>query len=124
MLMLFETKLNLKRNQRVRAPLAVVVTKSDAFDMEQKIGEPAARQYMLDHPQAKIRKVEDAMDKVVEEFLIDYGAGNFVRNLRSHFSRVRFFLCCAIGIGNNSETASSFEGLRILDPMLWMLRQV
>jgi Double-GTPase 2 len=124
MLMLFETKLNLKRNQRVRAPVAVVVTKSDAFDLEQKIGEPAARQYILDHPQAKIRKVEDAIDKVVVEFLIDYGAGNFVRNLRSHFSKVRFFSCSAIGIGNNSETASSFEGLRILDPMLWLLRQV
>ncbi|MBO3459012.1 hypothetical protein G7B40_010140 [Aetokthonos hydrillicola Thurmond2011] len=122
MLMLFETKLNLKRNQRVHTPVAVVVTKSDAFDLEEKIGEPAAHKYMVDHP--KIRHIEEAMDKVVEEFLIDYGAGNFVRNLRSHFSRIRFFSCSAVGIGNNSKSASSFEGLRVLDPLLWLLRQV
>ena len=122
MLMLFETKLHLKHNQRVRTPIAVVVTKTDAFDLEQKIGEPAARQYMLNHP--KIRSVEDALDRVVEEFLIDYGAGNFIRNLRSHFSKVRFFSCSAIGMGNNSKTASYFEGLRVLDPLLWLLKQV
>jgi Double-GTPase 2 len=123
MLMLFETKLNLKRNQRIRAPIAVVVTKCDAFDLEERIGETAARQYMLDHPKDKIRNQEDAMDKVVEEFLIDSGAGNFVRNLRNHFSKARFFSCSAVGIGNNSKVATSFEGLRVLDPLLWLLRQ-
>jgi Double-GTPase 2 len=124
MLMLFETKLNHKRNKKMNTPIAVVVTKCDAFDLEERIGEAAANQYTLDHPKAKIRRLEDAIDKVVEEFLIDSGAGNFVRNLRSHYKTVRFFSCSAVGIGNNSESASSFEGVRVLEPLLWLLRQV
>jgi ssDNA-binding Zn-finger/Zn-ribbon topoisomerase 1 len=124
MLMLFETKLNLKRNQLVKAPIAVVVTKCDAFDLEQRLGEAAARKYMADHPNTKIRTLEDAADLVVRKFLEDYGAGNFVRNLDSHFTRVRFFSCSAIGLGNNTTSASKFEGLRVLDPLLWLHKKV
>ena len=124
MLMLFETKLNIKRNHHVRAPIAVVVTKCDAFDLEQKLGEPAAQRYITDHPKEKFHTVEEATDRVVEEFLVNYGAGNFVRNLRSHFTKVRFFSCSAIGLKNNSASASKFEGLRVLDPLLWLHKQV
>jgi hypothetical protein len=123
MLMLFETKLNLKRNQKVKAPIAVVVTKCDAFDLEQRLGEAAARNYMAANPN-KVRTLEDAVDRVVEEFLTNYGAGNFVRNLRSHFTKVRFFSCSAVGIGNSSGSATKFEGLRVLDPLLWLHKQV
>lgn len=122
MLMLFETKLNLKRNQKVKAPIAVVVTKCDAFDLEQRLGEAAARNYMAANP--KVRNLDDALDQVVEEFLTKYGAGNFVRNLRSHFITVRFFSCSAVGIGNSNGSATKFEGLRVLDPLLWLHKQV
>lgn len=67
-------------------------------------------------------QIKQQLGQIVPKLLYLYQVA--VRNLRSHFSKVRFFSCSAIGIGNNSVTASSFKGLRILDPMLWLLRQV
>lgn len=119
---LFETKFKMKRNKKFSAPIAIVVTKCDAFDLEDKIGEPAALKYKMSHP--KVGQTGDAINNLVEEFLIDYGAGNFVRNLKAHSSRVRFFSCSAIGLGNNTTSASSFEGVRVLDPLLWLMSKV
>ncbi len=122
MVELLETKFRgMTGSRRFKQPVAVILTKSDAFDLEQKIDKDAALQYRQSHPE--LQWDADAINALVEQFLQDYGAGNFLRNLRGKFDNVKFFSCSTIGVGNNSETASAFEGERVLEPLLWLLKE-
>ncbi|MDV2998284.1 MAG: hypothetical protein N4J56_007989 [Chroococcidiopsis sp. SAG 2025] len=123
-LSLFETKVKSARNSQFSQPIAVIVTKTDLGDLEQKIGSYAAREYMAKN--STVTSEQDAINALVEEFLNDYGEGNFVRNLRSHFSNIKFFSCSALGFNHNAESnndATFFDGFRVLDPMLWLMEQ-
>ncbi len=109
-------------------PFAVVVNKTDLCDLEQKIGYYAAREYMAKNSTST--NEIDAINTLVEEFLNENGERNFVTNLRSYFSNVRFFSCSALGtpdlaiasLGPNYQT-DSVKGIRVLEPMLWLMEQ-
>lgn len=108
-------------------PFAVVVNKTDLCDLEQKIGHYSAREYMAKNPTCT--KEIDAINTLVEDFLNDNGERNFVTNLRSYFSNVRFFSCSSLGpdlaLGSSSLNSStnSLKGIRVLEPMLWLMEQ-
>jgi len=119
MLVAFETLSNLKRNLKFHQPIAVVVTKCDAFDLDDSIGGVAAVNYMRDHPE--ITSEREAIHKLVEDFLNEY-SGNFLRNLKNQFANVKFFSCSSVGV-NNDPSINGFKGSRVLDPLLWLMEQ-
>ncbi len=101
--------------KRFLQPVAVVVTKVDAFDLETHIGLPAARELLRRDP--RLRFEEDAINVLVEQYLVSKGAYNFVSSLHSQFSTVKFFSCSALGYDPHNR----FSPVRALQPLLWIM---
>jgi Double-GTPase 2 len=102
-------------------PIAVIVTKVDALNLEQEIGASAAARLMSHDP---IYTSEgDAINKLVRDFLCAYGLSNLVRNLEYQFSHVRYFSCSALGRLPTQTNTNSFVPIRTLDPLIWLLSQ-
>ncbi|CCQ63065.1 Serine/Threonine protein kinase [Crocosphaera watsonii WH 0401] len=124
MLYLFETKTKKKRD-KFSQPIAIIITKVDSCDLEQQIGTLAAQQYMAKN--SDVNNEQDAINILVKQFLDDYGAGNLVRNIEGNFSDVRFFSCSNLGFSDQTigsqDPHPSFDGVRVLEPMLWLMEQ-
>jgi hypothetical protein len=104
--------------RRFPQPVAVVMTKADAFDLERHIGLPAARELLRRDP--RLRFEEDAINVLVEQYLVRKGAYNFVSSLHGQFSTVKFFSCSALGY----DPANRFSPVRALQPLLWIMGEV
>jgi len=90
-------------------------------DLDERIGAAAARRLLAES--AVIRDEAKAIDGLVEHFLLSYGEGNFVRNLRAQFSAVRFFSCSSTGRMIRPGDYSSLQPARVLEPLLWLMAQ-
>lgn len=110
----------LRRGGRYSQPVAVVVNKVDALHLEDEIGEPAANKLMSQSP--SIRTQEEAIDFLVKEFLNRYNLGNFVREIEAHFN-VRYFSCSALGRLPVQSDTTSFQPIRVYEPLAWILKQ-
>lgn len=122
MLRVIEAAPRLTRGSKFAQPLAVVISKCDALDLEQQIGEPAAADLMGSTPAFELP--EDAMSELVERFLCENGMENFVRNLQLQFEKVRYFSCSALGRMPGTDPGQPFKPQRAIDPLLWMLGQL
>jgi hypothetical protein len=107
----------LKKGKRIRVPVAVVLNKADAFDLEERIGERAVDARMATLPGASREAVRDT---VVREQLRAWGEGPFVQQLETRCARVRYFTCSSLGRMPDS-TDRAFEGRGVLDPLLWII---
>jgi hypothetical protein len=107
----------LKKGKRIRVPVAVVVSKADAFDLEERIGERAVDARMAMLPGASREAVRDT---VVREQLRAWGEGPFVQQLETRCASVRYFTCSSLGRMPDS-TGQAFEGRGVLDPLLWII---
>jgi hypothetical protein len=103
---------------RFSIPVAVVVNKVDALNLEDEIGEVAAQTYMQQHPSISR---DEAMTTVVREFLLKYGLENFVHNLEARFTYRRYFSCSALGRLPSPIDTSPFVPVRVLEPLVWLL---
>lgn len=122
MLTVLEQSVGLKRGSKFQHPIAVVISKTDALGLEEEIGRPAAVELMRQDP--SIRLQEDAISRLVEQFLIDNQLGNLVRDLYLQFESVKFFSCSALGRMPAKGDSSAYEPLRVLDPFIWILGQL
>lgn len=100
-------------------PLAVVISKADALDLDEQIGHAAAQRLMQKNP--AIVSEADAIHVLVEAFLERYEQGNSLRELRSHFTRIKFFSCSALGRPPADNDLRPFQSQRVLEPILWAL---
>jgi hypothetical protein len=121
MLLMLEKKLGLRTRTRYRVPIAVVITKTDALNLEQEIGQSAAQQLLLNDHSYKTEG--DAIHQLVQEFLGRYGLSNLLRNFEYQFSTVRYFSCTALGRLPRQADTRSFMPKRTLDPFVWLLMQ-
>ncbi len=121
MLETLEIHFHLRRGVRFPHPIAVVLPKVDAFDLEEKIGVTAARQEM--RKDDSLLTEGEAVDRLVQRFLTRNGAGNFVRNLHAQFSDVRFFSCSSTGRMISPTNHSPLRPVRILEPLLWLMAE-
>ncbi len=119
MLINLEKMFGLKDKDTLKRNLAVVINKMDVPTLEEKIGETAAQQYLAENPET-CKTYMDARDAVCRDFLMEYGAGNFVRTAEAKFKSVRYFTCSALGHNHEGEP---YEGQNVVDPMLWLLHQ-
>lgn len=120
MITTFEKRLNVNSNQKFYQPIAIVINKCDAFDLDEQIGQKAVIECMRQYPEIKTEA--EAINKVVKTFLENY-AHNFLQSLDQRFVNIRYFSCSSIGHSNNDNDANKFEGERVLEPMLWLLSQ-
>jgi hypothetical protein len=122
MITVLEASVGLKRGVKFKHPLAVVISKTDALGLENQIGRPAARELMLQDP--SVRLEVDAINQLVEQFLIENGLGNFVRDVKLQFENVGFFSCSALGRLPDPNNRKPYEPVGVLDPFLWLLGEI
>lgn len=119
MLINLEKMFGLKDKDTLKRNLAVVINKTDIPTLEEKIGSTAAQQYLAENAE-QCKSYMDARDAVCRDFLVEYGAGNFVRTADSKFKNVRYFTCSALG---HNHEGVPYAGKNVVDPMLWLLQQ-
>ncbi len=118
MLINLEKNHKIKRDQQVTKPCAVIINKIDAFDLEDRIGHKAVKQYMAQHPEiGDFKKAEDLL--CIEQFK-SWGLGNFLRKLEQKFKTYRFYTCSALGHTSENDS-KKFEPCRVIEPLLWLL---
>jgi hypothetical protein len=122
MMNVIESSVKFTRNKKIGIPIAVIVLKTDALDLEDRIGRPAASRIMLTDP--LISSEEDAINTLVDKFLIENGLGNFVRDLQAQFEKVRYYSCSALGRLPDPVNRTPYEPIGVLDPFLWLLGEI
>ncbi len=113
-----EEHFGLKKTARVKAPIAVVIHKVDAFDLEQRIGAAAVAERVRSSPTPLA--VDQACNDLLRGQLIAWDQGDFVQQLESRFERVRYFSCSSLGRIPDSSRRR-FEPRRVLEPLMWVL---
>lgn len=115
----FEASVGLKPGVLFPHPIAIVISKVDALNLENEIGAPAARRLMEADPRIVLE--EDAISILVRQFLLDNGLDNFVRQVELQFRNVKYFSCSALGRLPDPSNQRAFVPLRVLDPFVWLL---
>jgi len=114
-----EKMFNLKPKDVLKSNLAVVINKCDIPGLEERIGDIATQQYMVDNPVCK--DFNQAKNEVCKEFLEAYESGNFVRTAERKFKQVQYFTCSALG---HNKEGVPFEGKNVESPFIWLLQQI
>lgn len=122
MIEMVEASVKIRHRGRYVQPIAVVVTKVDALNLEDEIGAPAAQALRDRDP--SLRDDEEAINQLVREFLCHYQLDNFVRDLESQFSNVGYFSCSALGRLPSATDSSAFDPIRASDPFEWLLKRI
>ena len=120
MLINLEKNHKVKRDDRIDKPCAVIINKIDAFDLEDRIGHKAVKEYMIKHPD--IENFKDAEDMLCKELFKSWGLGNFLRKLDQKFKTYRFYTCSALGHLPDGG-GKTFKPYRVVDPLLWLLEE-
>ncbi len=118
MFQMFEDSVGLRKGKRFPHPIAIVVTKVDALNLEQEIGAQAAKNLMLQKPALT---EDDAINVLVREFLCRHGLDHFVRDAEMQFSKVRYFSCSALGRMPEQLNTNPFQPLRVANSLIWLL---
>jgi len=113
-----EEHFGLGKTARLKVPVAVVINKIDAFDLEARIGEPAMRQRVQSSPTPV--DPETTRDELLRDQLCRWGQGDVVQQLETRCARVHYFTCSALGHMPDGS-GRAFEARGVLEPLLWIL---
>jgi GTPase SAR1 family protein/MFS family permease len=108
----FQEQYGLKPHQKITKPIAFVINKVDAYNLDQRIGEKAAQELMAQNP--SVKTIEDAIHQLCYKMLAEVGMNNFLRKIDDKFLNYRFFASSAI---KGSEFTS------VEKPILWVLSE-
>ena len=126
MLVNVQKMFNLSDKDMLNRNLAVVINKVDVLISEDKttlndkIGAVAAHKYLADNSDT-CKTFEEACDQVCRNFLMDYGAGNFIRTAERKFKKVRYFTCSALG---HNIQGRPYKAENVTEPLMWLLQKV
>jgi hypothetical protein len=113
-----EEHFGLGKTARLKKPVAVVITKVDAFDLEERIGAPALERRLRES--ATPLNPERARDELIREQLLAWEQGALVQQLEARCGRLRYFTCSALGRIPDG-TNRPFEARGVMEPLLWIL---
>ena len=113
-----EEHFGLGKAARLKVPVAVVINKIDAFDLEARIGEPAVRQRVQASPMPV--DPQSVRDELLRDQLRRWNQEDVVQQLETRCARVRYFTCSALGHMPDGS-AQAFEARGVLEPLLWIL---
>lgn len=97
---------------RFKIPIAVIITKADAFNIHESI-----MQTELEQPDKDPDTI--ASDKV-RQWLLKCGQGNFVRVVENSFTHVKYFTCSPLGRLPDEESTTSFIPMGMDEPIKWL----
>lgn len=102
-----------------KVPCAIVINKTDAYDLENKIGFKAVAAALVNPPKGKkFKSFEDAMSYVARKWLIDNGMLNFVKQVEMSFKAKQYFTCSSLG---HVQDGRGFSSVRVFLPVKWIL---
>lgn len=95
-------------------PVAVVLTKIDAFELKDHIGPVTSSDDTAQDTQSS---------QSIRQWLSDKGEGNLVRALEKDFKKVRYFAVSAQGRMADEYLGTAFEPDEVLPPLEWLLAE-
>ncbi|HYX25532.1 MAG TPA: hypothetical protein VFC23_15380 [Thermoanaerobaculia bacterium] len=113
-----EEHFGMEPTARIKQPVAVVINKTDAFDLEQVIGEPVVQARIKASPEPVT--AETAQGQIIREQLLRWDQAHLVQQLEARCTRVRYFTCSSLGRMPDGTTRP-FEARGVLEPLLWIL---
>jgi hypothetical protein len=113
-----EKDFGLSPSEKVKSPLAVVINKVDAFDLDELIGERA----LFSFPALRKESKEERRNRLIKTRLREWGEAGFVHQLETRFAKVRFFTVSALGHSPDARN-TRFVAQRVEEPALWVLSQ-
>lgn len=123
LLLNLEAEFGLSKKGRVKEPLAVVINKTDAFDLDGVVGE-AAFQGALTAARGERSADPDAVrDSMLRKQLIDWGEQGFVSRIERRFTKIRYFTCSALG-RMPGGSGGEFKAQGVMPPLLWILSHI
>lgn len=108
-----EKNYGIKPDQKIKAPLAIVFTKVDVADLEDKFGETAGR-IIQESDSSKFKSLDDGINEACRNFLMDYEMAPILNKFESKFKNFRFF----------SVSSKGANSVRIKAPTKWLLEQI
>jgi hypothetical protein len=105
------------RTARLKLPVALVINKVDAFNLEDRIGERAVRARAAANPTTD---PDTLRNELIRGQLVRWDQGSLVQQLETRCVRVRYYTCSSLGRMPDS-TARPFEGRGMLAPLMWIL---
>lgn len=111
------TILKLRRNEKIKTKVAIIIGKIDSAGLENIVGLTAAERLIRTEPE-KFTKKYAAMDYLCRQFLEKYGEGRFIEKLDTEFENTRFFACSAIGHPLNK---GSYKPKGVAEIMEWAM---
>ncbi|MGM0842246.1 MAG: TRAFAC clade GTPase domain-containing protein [Bacillota bacterium] len=108
----FQEQYGIKPHQKIEKPIAFVINKVDAYDLNQRIGEVAAKELLEKMP--SIKTMEEAIHQLCNQLLQEAGMNHFLRKIENKFSNYQFFA---------SSSLKGNEYTNVEKPILWVLSQ-
>jgi uncharacterized membrane protein len=115
LLFILERHFGLDPAASIPAPVAVVLTKVDAFDLETVVGDATLPTALTEDERAAARSAR------ISRQLRDWGMIPLVEVIERRFANACFFSCSSVGSAHKAGT--SFSPLRIEEPFLWLMRK-
>ena len=111
--------------RQVKIPLAVVVTKCDAFGLDGLLGLPAVRKAQEDENRRAQTEHRPpgvvTMSLLVRYWLCRWNLTNFINNIESHFAECQYFSCSAFGRVPSPKNNTPFVPRGVESPFEWIL---
>lgn len=111
-LLTLEESFGLSKTGKIKKPLAVVISKVDAFGLDKIIGE-AAITGENDRVQRK--------SNLIRQQLIDWNEAALIQQIETRFKSVKYFSCSALGRIPNSKSKDDFVPHHVFEPISWLL---
>ena len=103
-------------NGKYKMPIAVVITKSDVFDLDSTI-----LNFDSDDMHCEQSQTDDNIaSNQIRSWLYNHGEGNFVRGVESTFTHVRYFSCSALGRMPNETSSEEFIPRNVGEILKWL----
>jgi hypothetical protein len=113
-LLTLEESFGLSKTSKIKKPLAVVISKADAFGLEKRIGEEAVDKAVG----TGSNRIQIKSD-LIKQQLIDWDEGALIQQIETRFNSVRYFSCSALGRIPDS-TSNDFVPHHVFEPMSWI----
>lgn len=113
---------NVAGSGRLRVPVAVVLSKADAYGLDKRFRLAESADTYDTFKDAATAAVEPSDE--VRTFLRDTaGAADFIQNIESHFPKVSYFGATALGRLDTTTDTRPFQSRGAFAPVLWLLHE-
>lgn len=123
LLLTLESDFGLSKTAQVRQPLAIVLNKVDAFDLEEIIGESAVDRSFAAWKGKGPADRSTVRSSLLRTQLLDWGEQAFVSRIDGRFSNVRYFSCSALG-RMPDKSGVQFNANNVLPPLMWIFNKI